>query len=123
MQYGLYRIDKKYIAKLRKRVKWVADPKLTTLYVGPVLTVDETWGYYAPVTSKPDGDRIFVSEDGAISGFVHVKEMIPCRSEVMTHVGGTSPESEFCMDEDNRRIIEAAAQLLYEADKERRESR
>ena len=119
MEYGMYRVDRKYIKKLKKRVPWIIDPKLTVLYVGPVLTVDETWSYYAPVTAKLE-DRIFVSEDGAISGFVHIKKMIPCRSEVLKGDTASSPESEFCMDEDNRRIFEAAAQLLYEQDKERR---
>lgn len=120
MQYGMYRVNKRYIAKLRKRVPWIADPKLTDLYVGPVLTVDETWSFYAPVTPKTE-DRIFVSEDGAISGFVHVKRMIPCWSEVLKPDTESMPESEFCMDEDNRKIIEAASRLLYEQDKERRE--
>ena len=124
MQYGMYRIDKKYIAKLRRRVKWIMDPKLTEIYVGPVLTVDETWSFFAPVTAKTE-DRIFVSEDGAISGFVYVKKMIlaPCRRMFLKREKKSSPESEFCMDEDNRKIIEAAARLLYEQDKERREKK
>ena len=122
MQYGMNRVNKRYIAKLKKRVPWVIDPKLTDLYVGPVLTVDETWSYYAPVTAKRE-DRIFVSEDGAISGFVHIKKMIPCRREVLKPDTESTPESEFCMDEDNRRIFEAAARLLYEQDKERREKK
>ena len=122
MEYGMYRVNRKYIVKIRKRVPWVIDPKRTDLYVGPVLTLDETWGYYAPVTAMTE-DRIYVSEDGAISGFVHVKEMLPCRSEVLKPVMESTPESEFCMEADNRRIIEAAAQLLYEVDKERREEK
>ena len=117
MQYGMYRVNKWYIRYLKKHKPWVPDPKLTNLYVGPVLTVDGKWGFYAPVTQKLN-DRIFVSEDGAISGFVHVKKMIPCTDKVLKPDTKRTPESEFCLDEDNRKIIEAAAQLIYEVNKE-----
>ena len=122
MEYGMYRVDRKYIKKLKKRVPWIIDPKLTDLYVGPVLTVDETWSFYAPVTAKLE-DRIFVSEDGALSGFVHVKRMIPCWSKVLKSDAESTPEREFCMEADNRRIIEAAAALLYEQDQNRGETK
>lgn len=123
MTYGMYCVDKEYIAQMRERATWIIDPKLTNLYVGPVLTVDETWGFYAPVTSKPDGgDESFIGEGGVIAGFVHVCHMIPCWSEVLRCDTESSPESEFCMNEDNRRFIEAAAQLIYDMDKERRDN-
>lgn len=122
MKYGMYRIDKKFIEHMKNRIEWIIDPALTDLYVGPVLTVDEKWSFYAPVTSKPDGsDKFFIGKDKSIAGFVHVRKMIPCRRELLRRDRKSSPESRFCMSEDNRRIIKAAAQLLYEAEKERGE--
>ena len=124
MQYGMYRVNKWYIRYLKKNKPWVSDEKLTNLYVGPVLTVNEKWGFYAPVTQKTE-DRIFVSEDGAISGFVYVKKMIlaPCWRMFLKREKKNSPESEFCLNEDNRKIIESAARLIYEANNERREKK
>ena len=121
MEYGMYRVNKLYIRYLIKSKPWIVDPQTTDLYVGPVQTVNGNWGFFAPVTPKPEDERIFVSEDGAISGFVHVKKMIlvPCRRMFLKREKKSSPESEFCLNEDNRRIIKAAAQLLYEADMER----
>ena len=121
MQYGMYRVNKWYIRYLKKSKPWVLDEKLTNLYAGPLQTVNGNWGFFAPVTPKND-DRIFVSEDGAISGFVHIKKMIlaPCRRMFLKREKKNSPESDFCLDEDNRRIIEAAARLVLEANKERR---
>ena len=122
MEYGMYRVNKLYIKYLAKQEPRVIDPKVTSLYVGPVLTIDEKWGYFVPVTPKPEGsDRLFVAEDGAIMGFVHIKKMIPCISKLIKPVTQSTPESEFCMDEDNRKIIESSARLFYEQHKERRE--
>ena len=123
MQYGMYRVNKCYIRYLMKNMpvrRELIDPKITNLYAGPLRTVNGNWGFFAPVTAKPADDRIFVSEDGAVSGFVHVRKMIlvPCQRLFLKREKKRSPESEFCMEEDNRRIIEAAAQLLFEANNE-----
>ena len=119
MEYGLYRVNKLYIRYLIKNElvrSGHIDPTVTNLYVGPLRMVNGNWGYFAPVTPKAE-DRIFVSEDGAISGFVHVKNMIavPCRRFFVKREKKRSPESEFCLDVDNRKIIEAAAGLIFEA--------
>lgn len=122
MPYGMYRVDKDYIDYMRERQPKIIASEITDLYVGPVLTVDEEWGFYAPVTPKLDeSDKMFIAEGAVIAGFVHVREMIPCWERILTRDTKSTPESEFCMKEENRRIIEATAQLLYEADKERRE--
>ena len=118
MKYGMYRVNKLYIKHLAKRNPWVIDPDVSRLYVGPVLEIDEKWGFFAPVTSKPEGDKFFVGEDGAIMGFVHVNKIIPCISNLTKSVDIRTPESEFCLDEDNRKIIEAAARLIYERHKD-----
>ena len=119
MEYGMYRVNKLYIKHLAKRNPWVIDPDVSRLYVGPVLEIDEKYGFFVPVTTKPEGDKFFVGEDGAIMGFVHVKKMIPCISTLIKSVVIRTPESEFCLNEDNRKIIEAAARLIYEEHKER----
>lgn len=122
MPYGMYRVDKAYIDHMKERQPKLIASEVTDLYVGPVVTVDEEWGFYAPVTPKPDdSDKMFIAEGAVVAGFVHVREMIPCCQKILTRDTENSPEREFCMDEDNRRIIEATAQLLYETDKERRE--
>ena len=117
MQYGMYRVNKLYIRYLIKNElvqPGHIDSAVTNLYVGPLRMVNGNWGYFAPVTPKPDDDRIFVSEDGAFSGFVHVKKMIavPCRRFFVKREKKRSPESDFCMEEDNRKIIESAARLI-----------
>lgn len=120
MEYGMYRVNKLYIKHLAKRNPWVIDPDVTRLYLGPVLEIDEKWGFFVPVTPKPEEDKFFVDEDGAIMGFVHVNKMIPCVSNLTKSVVMSTPESEFCLNEDNRKIIESAAQLIYEEHKKRR---
>ena len=119
MEYGMYRVNKLYIKYLKKRNPWVIDPDVSRLYVGPVLEIDEKYGFFVPVTPKPEGDTFFVGEDGAIMGFVHVNKMIPCISNLIKSVVIRTPESEFCLNEDNRKIIEAAARLIYEEHKKR----
>lgn len=86
------------------------------------MTVDEEWGFYAPVTPKlDDSDKMFVAEGAVVAGFVHVREMIPCIQKILTRDTENSPESDFCMKEENRRLIELIAEALYEADKKREE--
>ena len=119
MEYGMYRVNKLYIKHLAKRNPWVIDPDVTRLYVGPVLKTDEKYGFFVPVTQKPEGDKFFVGEDGAIMGFVHVNKMIPCISNLIKSVVIRTPESEFCLNEDNRKIIESASRLIYEEHKKR----
>lgn len=122
MPYGMYRVKKDYIAYMKERQPKIIAPEITDLYVGPVLTVDEEWGFYAPVTPKPDeSDKMFIAEGAVIAGFVHVREMIPCREEILTRDTESTPEREFCMKEENRRMIELLASALYEADKNREE--
>lgn len=122
MPYGMYRVDREYIAYLKERQPKIIDPEITDLYVGPVVTVDEEWDFYAPVTPKPDaGDKMFIAEGVVVAGFVHVREMIPCCQKILTRDTESSSESGFCMKEENRRLIELIAEVLYEADKEREE--
>lgn len=122
MPYGMYRVDKNYINHMKERQPKLIASEVTDLYVGPVVTVDEEWGFYAPVTSKPDdSDKMFIAEGAVVAGFVHVREMIPCWQKILTRVTENTPESEFCMKEENRRMIELIAAVLYEADKEREE--
>lgn len=122
MPYGMYRVDKEYIGHMKEQQPKIIDPEITDLYVGPVVTVNEEWGFYAPVTPKPEGgDKIFIADGAVIAGFVHVREMIPCCQKILTRDTESSPESEFCLKEENRRITELIAAVLYEADKEREE--
>lgn len=122
MPYGMYCVDKNYIDHMKERQPKFIASEITDLYVGPVLTVDEEWGFYAPVTPKPDdSDRMFIAEGAVVAGFVHVREMIPCCQKILTRVTESTPESEFCMKEENRRMIELMAAVLFEADKEREE--
>lgn len=120
MPYGMYRVDKKYIDHMKARQPKFIASEITDLYVGPVLTVDEEWGFYAPVIPKPGGgDMMFIADGAVIAGFVHVREMIPCWQKILTRVTESTPESEFCMKEENRRMIGLMAAVLFEADKER----
>ena len=122
MPYGMYRVDKEYIDHMKSRQPKIIDPKITDLYVGPVITVDAEWSFYAPVTPKPDNsDKMFIAEGAVVAGFVHVREMIPCCQKILTRDTENSPERVFCMKEENRRMIELMATVLYEADKEREE--
>lgn len=122
MPYGMYRVDKDYIDYMKERQPKFIASEITELYVGPVLTIDEEWGFYAPVTPKPDeSDKMFIAEGAVVAGFVHVREMMPCCERILTRDTESTPESEFCMKEENRRMIELMAEVLYEADKERGE--
>lgn len=116
--YGMYRVDGKYIAYMREHQPKIISAEVTDIYCGPVVLVDDVWGFYAPVTARPDNSsEIFLSEDYAVSGFVHVCKMIPCCYKVLEPVLDETPESAFCLDKENREFIELMAKALYEADK------
>lgn len=125
--YGMYYVDKEYINALinelreRKKEPRIIDPEVTNLYCGPVLRVDDVWGFYAPVLSMPDNadGEPFLSKDMAVSGFVYVVKMIPCCAKLLTACTEDTPESEFCMKSENRKFIEWLAEEAYEASEEK----
>lgn len=122
MPYGMYRMDKDFIRHMREREPKVLDPELTDLYVGPVMTADGGWGFYAPVTPKPDdSDKAVLTEKAVISGFIHICKMLPCHPKGLTPDTENTPERAFCMRAENREFIELMAKAAYEVNCGKRE--
>lgn len=116
MPYGMYRVDKKYLDYLKSRQLKVMGSEETDLYCGPVLNVNGDFGFYFPVTSMPEGgEKLFWS-------FVHILKMLPCCAKVLTPDKEDTPESRFCLNEDNRKFLELTAKTLYEMSEEMREN-
>lgn len=119
--YGMYYVDKEYINSLREKEPRIIDPEVTNLYCGPVLSVDDVWGFYAPVLSMPDyvDGELFLSKDMAVSGFVYVLKMIPCCAKFLTACTENTPESEFCLNAENMELMEWMAEEAYKASEEK----
>lgn len=117
MPYGMYRVDKKYLEYMKSRQPKVMGYEETDLYCGPVLNVDGEFGFYVPVTSMPEGNA-----DKQLLSFIHIFKMLPCCAKVLTPDKADTPESRYCLNEENRGFFELTAKTIYETSEEMREN-
>lgn len=118
MPYGMYRVDKNYLDHMKSRQPKVMGSEETDLYCGPVLNVDGEFGFYFPATSMSE-DR---DADKRILSFIHVFKMLPCFAKVLNPDNEDTPESRYCLNEENRGFLEFMAKTLYETSEEMREN-
>lgn len=87
--FGVYRLNKDYIAFLKAEDDNVLDPKYTDRYCGPVFRVNSKRGfidYFVPIDPVYDKMEcvLITFKNGVIAGFMDAKRAIPCLEKNIT---------------------------------------